>query len=96
MDWVRILWETIYIAVYWGIGGYALSWFFPNPWPMRVATICFAFGSTVYVITSQIEDMQFKAPPVLSCLMFAPPMTMMLAGLITWAMALLGIIEPFR
>ena len=93
MNQFRILRESIYVAVYWWLGGYALTWLLPAPWPERVAISSLAFGVFLYLISTFYEENGYQAPPWASCPMIALPMTMMFAGMVTWIMALIGLLS---
>ena len=83
-------------GVYWWLGGVGISWFLPDPLPYQIQAVCVAIGVGLYLLGTKWEDMTGKFPVWISLLTFAPPGTMLFAGIITWAMSLVGLFGPFK
>lgn len=96
MKWLTYIIESVLVGAYWLVGGYALTWILPDPWPFRIALRLMIFGIFLHWINLIFELFDHQAPSATSCIVFALPMTMIFAGVIFWVMAFLGLIEPFR
>ena len=93
---VEQLTGALFIAIYWAIGGYGISWFAPDPYPSIVIRLSVAIGLIFYAIGVAYEDAQEQIPVYIGCLIIAPPGTMIFAGLVTWGLSLLGVVQSFR
>ena len=93
---LKRVWESILFGGYWWVGGYTLAWFTPDPWPARVAVVCLAVGVLLYLIGEVFETAGYEFPALIGCLLFAPPLTMILVGIAAWLMSLGGIFRAFR
>ncbi|MEM7027951.1 MAG: hypothetical protein AAF629_00055 [Chloroflexota bacterium] len=96
MRTLELFFGAILVGAYWWIGGYAISWFLPDPLPFQVTRICAATGIMLFALGAVYEDMGYKFPPPLGCLVFVPPGTMIFAGMVIWAMSLVGLFRTFR
>ena len=93
---IQIIIGAIFIGAYWYFGGYALTWFLPDPMPVQTARIGMAIGLTIFVVGNIYEEFGYKFPPPLGCLMFAPPGAMIFVGVVFWVMSFFGLVEDFR
>ncbi|MEM7027960.1 MAG: hypothetical protein AAF629_00100 [Chloroflexota bacterium] len=50
------------MGIYWWLGGYALTWLLPDPWPERTAISCMAFGVFLFLISTFYEENGYQAP----------------------------------
>ena len=81
---------ALFIAIYWFTGGYACLGL--TPYALQAGLIGHIIGLTLLIWFYAVEDRGDKVSPVLGYLLFAPPLTMLLAGIIAWGMRWLGLL----
>lgn len=74
--------EALLVAGYWFSGGYIFAWW--TPYALQAGWLCVTVGLVLFAWAHAILDRGGYLPVPLGCALFAPPLSLMLMGIIFW------------